>query len=146
MLAGWRARAPPPSLRARPEIAACREYRDGLCTRYSDDMTDSEFSLGSLRTTAADIRQLNIRLAELGALRHAQILYLYDDGRGRSGRELAVASELTEGRVYQVLRAGRGAQEGTFAGRPFLGRVGHGDLASGVVLDEDADGFTLEEL
>jgi hypothetical protein len=107
-------------------------------------MSDPEYSIGSLRTTAADLMELRKRTDELIALRNRQMIYLYDGRKGRTGRELALAADMTEGRSFQILRAGAGAIPGTYNGKSAMFQIDQDlEILSAVVLTEDEDGFSL---
>lgn len=92
-----------------------------------------------------DLEQL-ARISESTALRRDRwIVKLV--GEGVSIRDLAIAADLSEGRVYQILRAGPGSITGSVDGRESrlvqLDEDGQEWLA--FVLDEDEEGYDVTE-
>ena len=68
-------------------------------------MTTHNEQLDELRSVSQSVRELGQMIHQLRERRNRLILDLYEGGHG-TGRELAVAGDMAEARVYQILRNG----------------------------------------
>lgn len=96
-----------------------------------------------LEKLSSRVRAAAAVLIQETATRDALIISMSRDGM--SGRALSLVADLTEGRIYQILRAGRGATAEIRSGAYFRTEE-DGTLHSAVILREDEEGFTLEEI
>ena len=96
------------------------------------------------RLTSA-VRLAEFRKTRVEVRRNEFVFELRESGY--SARKISIVLDLTEGRVYQILRAGRGAQSGRMNEAEALLQISsNGDLVSAVALHEDEGGFfALEE-
>lgn len=101
-------------------------------------------TLEDLQQAADEMRSLEELTRAAMQRRDALVLQLH--GQGITGRKLSNAADITEGRLYQILRAGPEALDGSFNGSParFITDT-DGRALIAFVLDEYEEGFDIRE-
>jgi hypothetical protein len=107
--------------------------------------TTQKLDLTEAQKLSDAVRAGQARLSDLVDARDAKILEL--NQAGMPPRQLANVFDMTEGRVYQILRAGKNAGDGHLGGGPARFTLGEdGTPARAHILTEEIDGFTLDDV
>lgn len=86
----------------------------GTVIRYGSDMSEPYFTTEDLQQVQSDLKAANMLVAQLQNRRDQIMCELH--ANGMTGRAVSLLVEMTEGRVYQILRSGPGASLGWFGG------------------------------